>query len=222
MKALSLLILLCASCATSQGYYDQRRDSGPDHTPSIQGFIGVMDMEGAEYDLDPAFGLDGDSDFEQLPTLGFTLVQPFAGDRIQLGIEGGMSVAWENDTATINTGNGLLVLADNDLFIGDGFIGLHAMIPIGERLRVYGGVGPLAQFAHVELEYENLGMRRDLEESAFGVGAYGRVGIEWEVTEGNRFGMFLRRIDSTVDLGGDIDEVDIEATQVVIALSQSF
>ncbi len=221
MKIVFVLLLLTCSCAGT-AYNKAQSPTSISHKANIQGFLGVLSLEEQDYQVDPVFADDVGSDLDKLPTLGFALQKPLGGERIQLGIEGGMSAAWERDTAAFDTGGGVIVVGDNDLFLSEAFIGVYASILLGQKARIYAGAGPMLQYASAELEFEDGGTLEQLEESGVGGGAYARIGIEYEFSPGSSAGFFIRHVEATVDLDGDIGDVDLEGTHIVFAVTTSF
>ena len=97
---------------------------------------------------------------------------------------------------------------------------MHVSIPLGSKARTYAGTGPVLQYASAELEFEDGGTFRQVEESGFGGGDYGRIGFEWELWTGGHIGVFVRRVEATVELDDLAEDVDLETTQVVLAFTE--
>jgi hypothetical protein len=211
-------LLLLASCSVGQ---IRSVESAPRLQPMIQGYLGISKLEDEDYDLEPAIGEVVDSDLEELPLLGFAYMRPLAGERVHIGFELGSSWAFEGDRMAIETQQSTVVLADNDLLLGDIFLGLNVSTMLGERARLYAGVGPLLQYGRIELEFDDgSGGYDQIEESGWGSGAYARMGIEFKVSPGTYVGLTVRHKDVTVGLDDDIDELEFESDAVMLSVSR--
>lgn len=222
MRFPCILLLACTSCAATQQDSFEWNPEEPERKSSIQGFMGVMELDDQRYDLPPGLGEYADSEIGTMPALGFAVQRKVAGERLQFGIEGGVTVGFERDTAAFNVGNSVIIVGNNNLILGDAFLGMYAALLLGDGARIYAGAGPLLQYADVELEFDDGGSNSRLDQSGFGWGAYGRVGIEFDFGGGQRIGFFMRRLESSVDIGDDLGETDFKATQAFFTLSQMF
>ena len=142
--------------------------------PLMQGFFGVTEFQKVSVDLPGGGHIDGDKgDLDQLPLLGGGAQWKLGGDRIDWGLEGLMSFAWRSDaTAFVVGGGGAAVAVDTDLLIFELFGGPFASTFLGDKVRVYGGAGPLLQWASFDQDVGDGG-------SGFGSGVYARQ-PQWE------------------------------------------
>lgn len=189
--------------------------------PIVQGLIGVVEIDDDDLTLDDSLDAEFDSDSRTLPLLGGALQYPvWGGPRFQFGFEGGGTVAWESDRVRIATGGGtVIVVADNDLFLADAFVGLLFNVYLGRRFRAWVGAGPLLQWGCVDLEYEDAGVPIDIEDSGFGTGVYARVGLEYEFKPNSWAGLSIRHVDSELDFGDGFENFEFESTQLVLSVS---
>jgi hypothetical protein len=219
MRFLSLsLALLMASCSgiARQAEVEPR----PARYTTGHLFLGWTDLTVEPTELDPSLGLLLNSDVDTMPTVGFSIQRPMVGERLQLGLEGGMSFGWEYDSKLVKSGDSSVLVTDNDLFLMDLFAGLHANFELSERTRLYAGAGPLLQYANTEFEFVDDGDFGKLDESGFGSGAYGRVGVEWTADAKTSVGFALRYFDSSTDLDGAVDELELEGVQFLFAITR--
>lgn len=230
----AVLLGLMASCAsvarvprfegaaTSPQYSDDyyRRRSAPSEGTRIQGMIGLTEVTDVSVGLDPALGEIRDDGVAQLPMIGGVFMRPLGGDRLKFGVEGGFTVGWENDTGVVAINNGnLLVVSDNNLFLMDIFVGPFAELFVGERIRVYGGAGPLLQYGQVDVEFIDNNSFIDETESGFGGGIYTRAGVEFDLGRGSLVGFGVRWLDSSVNLGGRMGDLDFQGVQFALTVT---
>lgn len=152
-------------------------------------------------------------------------MQPMRGERLKLGFEGGFTLGWQGDTGFVSVGNGtVVVVSDNDLFVMDVFVGAFAELFLGEKIRVYGGAGPLLQFGAVDMEFfdESDNSYVDISESGFGGGIYTRAGIELELSRGTFVGFGVRWLDSSVSLGSKLGNLDFQGVQAALTVTTGF
>ena len=236
-----LLMLFASSCAAvmdSQTPYYQSspnqaapyrtlQASGPPPAPRshVQGMLGATHLVITDIDIDSNFGSVKDSENVELPVIGGAWQQAFAGERaVHFGLEGGFTLGWENDIQAFALGsNGAAVVADNDVLLTDLFIGAYGDINLGQKVRLYAGIGPTLQFASVDYEYDDPVFGHvHVNDDGFGTGYYSRIGIELMMRPGMALGFGFRYIDSSVDFGGKIDSMDFEQEQYVLTFTESY
>jgi len=199
-----------------------RPNSSPRYADGlVQGLIGLTRITSIETSLSD--GSDSDED-STLPMVGGAWQTVLHNGRLQLGFETGLTVGWDSESGTVDLGNGGgSVPSRNHLFGVDGFVGLFGGAWLTNNLRLYVGAGPLLQYAKVSVEYEDaMSLHRDAEDDGFGGGVYARAGIEYSMTPSTLVGLGVRQMSSSVDLGGGIDQVDFEATQMFLSVTQGF
>lgn len=225
LSPLLLLPLACAAPAARRAQDDwPLRDAAPPIGVLVTGMLGLGELEATRFELDPALGdVDDLDDDASLPTIGAAIVKPLVGRRLRLGIEGGGTIGWDGEIRTVVVTNGGAFLdADNDLVVADLFVGAAADLLLGERLRLYAGAGPLLQFASIEADWDDpLQGPVRLDEDGFGGGTYARAGLEIELDSGLCLGLGVRFVNSSVDLGSAIDEVDLEEVQFLLTATRA-
>lgn len=213
-----LLLVMIASCALAPRDEDDFIVLGG---VTAQGFLGVAEFDELDLSVRPGLGEVVDVDEPTLPLVGGVVQRPLNSSRVEVGIEGGLSFAWGDGDALVAVGGGgALVVADNDLFLGDLFGGPYARAPLGSRLQVYAAAGPLLQYGRAELDYRNdLDEPVSLDDDGFGLGWYARAGFELALDPGTWIGLGARWVDSGVDLGDGFDDYDFEALQLLLTMS---
>ena len=78
--------------------------------------------------------------------------------------------------------------------------------------------GPLLQWANYDSEDSVFGF--DDDGSGFGAGWYARAGLEFAVSRSTLIGFSVRWSESSVDLGGNLDDLEIEGLQGLFTVSQ--
>ena len=184
----------------------------------MQGFLGASFFEHVEVEDSGPGSVDGDrGDLDQLPLIGGGAQWLLGGERVNYGLEGLLSFSWRGDAeAFVIGGGGAAVAVDVDLLLLEFYGGPFASMFLGEKLRLYGAAGPLFQFA----DYSQTGSGLADDGSGFGVGWYARSGIEFVLPSRTMIGFGLRWSDSTVDLGGNIGDLEIEGMQAMLTVSR--
>lgn len=184
----------------------------------LQGYIGITANEDVSLDggsLDPVDGAG--SDLDQLGVLGGGCQIKLGGERVDLGIETMVSFSGRaNVQAFAFGGSGAAVALDVDLLLVDLYGGPFASAFLGDRLRVYGAVGPLLQFA----EWDQSSDVGDENGSGFGFGTYARAGFEFVLPSNALLGFGVRWSESSVDLGSNLGDLDLEGLQAFVTLSR--
>lgn len=224
-----LLALLLASCA-QLSTRDQRPWSPYLPPPStaapnlIQGVVGLTEFDEADmFATDPSVVVR-DSGVSTFPMLGGSMQHVLSDGDVQVGVEGGFTFGWDSDTTTIAVGNGTIVTErDNDVFLLDGFVGIYVNVPMRHGWRIYGGTGPVLQYGSVELEYLDPASEPTfLDEDGVGGGWYARAGFEIDFGEGTLIGLGVRWIDTYVDLGGGLRDLDLQGVQAGLTVSRAY
>jgi hypothetical protein len=189
-----------------------------------QGMIGVtkisdMDVSGGDVDK-----TDHSTDFNQLPMIAGAFQWPMWGDRVDLGLEAGGSLGFQTGSGSVwyAGGGGLAVAVDIDLFIFDLFGGLFASTSLGDKARVYGGVGPLLQFANYDTDGPEGPDRYSESGSGFGAGWYARAGLDLVISRSMMVGLGGRWTESQVSLSGAQGNLDMEGAQLYVAFTSGF
>ncbi|MEE8469579.1 MAG: hypothetical protein V3T22_14055, partial [Planctomycetota bacterium] len=224
-KVLLLLSWLVLSSACTTPRRDDYLLGVPNHPPGsltdlvpgqtiAQGMFGASFLSSVDRSggSDPPSGAQGD-DLEQVPMIGGAFQHAMWGDRIDAGLEVGGTLGFQTGGGFVAAGGGGLVIAvDIDMFLFDLFGGPFVSLPLGRKARLYGGAGPLMQFA----DWDQSGEGVNQSGSGFGTGFYARTGLEIELTPYMLIGIGVRWTDSRVTLGSGLGSLDLEGTQVMI------
>ena len=181
-----------------------------------QGFFGWSEYTKVE--VDSANGADGDAgDMDEMPVIGGGAQYKLGGEKIDYGLEGLFDFGWRSDgTAFVIGGGGAAVAVDTSLFEFELYGGPFANIFLGEKVRVYGGLGPVFQFA----TYDQHDSIFDVSGSGFGWGYYTRTGIEFQLPNRLWIGVGARWSDTKVDLSNTSGDLNMEGFQFLITFSQ--
>lgn len=179
--------------------------------------LGVSFLSESNFDIgSPGTPQVQSDDLQQVPMIGGAFQYAAWGDRIDIGIEAGGTLGFRTGDAFVATGGGgLLVAVDVNMFLFDLFGGPFVSIPLGDRTRIYGGAGPMMQFA----EWDQRGNNIDQSGSGFGTGLYARTGIEYAFTPSMLIGVGFRWSNSEVSLGGGLGNLDLEGTQAMVTFT---
>jgi hypothetical protein len=179
----------------------------------LQGFIGASLFETVDRD-GGSFEFSEEPDFDTFPLIGGGGQWVLGGGQLDFGIEGGFGFGFRTEGgAFIAGGGGAVVAVDVNVLLIDVYTGLFASTFLGNRWRLYGGVGPLMQFADYDIDAETDGG------SGFGVGYYGRTGLEYVLANRAMIGVGARWIASEVDLSNDLGDLEVEGTQVFLTVT---
>jgi len=184
----------------------------------LQGFFGVTEYTKVDRNGGGTPSVDGDDgNLETVPIIGGGAQYKLGGENLDYGLEGLFSFGGRaNATAFAAGGGGAAVAVSVDLLIFDFYGGPFVSTFLGDKLRVYAGVGPLLEWASYD-QSEN-----DVSDSGtgFGYGAYARTGFEFVLPSRTMIGMGVRWSDTTVDLGGDLGDLDLEGFQILFTVSR--
>lgn len=186
--------------------------------PLMQGFLGVSFYDEVTREGGGTADVDGDSgDLDELPLIGGGAQFKLGGERLDYGLEAFFSLEGRANAAAFAVGGGGAVVAvDVDLLIVDVYGGPFVSTFLGDKLRAYAGAGPLIQFANYDQDIDS-----DTDSgSGFGTGWYARTGLELVLPSRTMIGLGVRWSDSTIDLGGDLGDLDIEGLQAVLTVSR--
>ncbi len=184
----------------------------------MHGFLGTSFFESVTVDASGGLEVDGDDgQLDQMPVIGGGAQWKLGGDNVDLGLEGIFSLSGRADAAAfVVGGGGAAVAVDVDLLIVEIYGGPFVSKTIGEKMRVYGAAGPVMQFAN----YHQSGGGFIEDESGFGAGWYARTGLEFEIASRTLLGLGVRWSDTTVDLGGDLGDLEVDGLQAFLSVSR--
>ena len=188
----------------------------------LQGFFGanlyntVKRTGGSTPDVDGS-----DDSASQLPVIGGGAQWKLGGDDIDLGIEAMFAFSGRaNATAFAAGGGGATIAVQIDMYLFEIYGGPVANVFLGDKARVYVAAGPL-------MEWVNYSQKDDADtiddtSTGFGTGLYARTGIEFLLYEHTTIGLGVRYAESTIDLGNDLGNLDLDGYQVVLTVTEGF
>lgn len=157
-----------------------------------------------------------DDEYEVLPVVGGGAQWKLAGGGFDLGLEGLLSISGRSDLEAFASGDGgAVVVFDVDLYLIEVYGGPFVSRFLGDTVRLYGGAGPLLQWAG----YDQSDDTTDEDTDGSGGGVYARAGIEFLLPSRRLVGLGVRWSESSVDLGGDFGELDLEGLDVFFSYS---
>jgi opacity protein-like surface antigen len=221
------LFVSCAQTGAPDAHAPWRRYLPPPAVSArnhVQGMVGLTEFDDGEGTiLSPGVEVR-DSGISTFPMLGGAWQHALRDGRLQLGVEGGFTFGWDSDRTTIVTGGGAVVTErDNDVFLLDGFVGLYANLPMRGDWRIYGGAGPVLQYGSVQFEFlDQFNQVQEFEEDGLGGGWYARTGVEIDFGNGILVGIGVRWVDTYVDLGRGVPDLDLQGIQTGLTVSQSY
>lgn len=228
--AVLALALFAAGCSTTRSRTPQTGYELPDPPPRrpsrlVQGMLGITDADSVDVELDGPTDEIRDDGTDTFGMIGGAWQQALRAGAVDVGYEFGFTASFDSGRGAVAVNNGaLLVASEIDALFIDGFVGVYLGARLGDRVRLYGGAGPVLQYGEIKVDYvdqANAGVRVD--DSGFGGGVYARAGIEYRMPNGTLVGLGVRRLDSRVDFGsGGFDEIDFEATQAFITVTRIF
>ena len=201
-------------------YLPRRASAARDH---VQGVVGITQFAAGTAIAAPGTNVVNEGS-QTFPMLGGSFQHSMTDGEIRLGLEGGLSGGWQSTRTVLAAGNGTIVTQrDNDVMLLDGFIGAYATIPLAGGWRVYGGAGPVLQYASIKTLDLDLpaGSERDSIDG-FGGGWYARAGVELELGGPLLLGFGVRWVDASAYLGPDLSDLIVEGVQFGLTLSQSY
>jgi hypothetical protein len=187
---------------------------------SGQGWFGVSELETRDVDVDPGTGNVVDVDDADMPVIGGVIQHALAGERVQVGLEGGLGFGWRGNVEAVAVGGGgAVIAADSDFLLSEFFGGPYITLPLGQKTRVYGAAGFSLQWGWFDFEWvDPVTGFVNAQSDGFGDGVYGRTGIEFSVGRGTWIGFCFRVVDSSFDPGGKIDSVDVRQEQYLFTV----
>ena len=227
--ALPLLFLLIA--LPLAGCQNQKHQS-----MYVQGMIGAntVGKDHVSYTKLPADATSEPStDLPTAPMIAFAGQQPLVGDfAINAGVEFGGTLTWWRDGADVYgyTGGGgtvVIVNYDNRMWMVDFFGGPYASLMLGEKVRIYGGVGPTIVWAGLEYDAEYEGVNGRLTsytgyDDEWSWGGYGRVGLEYMMSKRDLVGIGVRYLRTDFRFSELDTSLDFETWQIMATFTTKF
>lgn len=218
-------LALCAACTSTQDERLENPLTGEPYGPGVvaQGWFGLNRVETRDLDVDPGVGNVQEVQDASLPALGGAFFKPLGGERLEYGLEAGLSLGWQGDIDTIAIGGGGVAIAGTtDVFLTDLFGGPNLTWHCGGKGRLYFAAGLVLEWASFDLEWNDpVSGAVQVDDDGFGGGYYGRTGFEWELEPGTWIGLGVRFVETAIDPGGQIDDVDLRQMQYLFTMTRS-
>jgi hypothetical protein len=221
----------CVNPNTANPYSDRALQVGPpppapsaDQKPAwkqwqplFQGFLGATFYDTVFRTGGNPFDVNGESGgVNQMLMLGGGAQWKVGGESVDYGMEGLLSFEGRKDGAAIASAGTVTVPIEVDLYVIDLYGGPFASTFLSDKLRVYGGAGPMLRYA----DYEQHRSATGDHGSGLGLGGYVRGGLEWVFPSHTMIGLGARWSDSHIGLSGDLGELHLQGYQVYLTLSR--
>lgn len=164
------------------------------------------------------------TEYTWMPLIGFSAVLPFMQEEtFSAGLEGSIIAGFRSKSITALGRDGTLsVRVNNSLLLLDLSMGLFVSAELGSAARVYVGAGPLLMFGFSDSDTREVTTDGGTPEknhdssSAFGVGGYGRGGIELRLADKALMGVGVRAFSTRMDFDNIDDETSVRGVQFMI------
>ena len=200
----------------------------------LQGLIGA-----ARFDEDsltfrvPSSEFADEEDLSSMPYVGFFGQHFFAGEATQVGFEGGALFGWRSrDSTVLLSQSQSVVKIDTSFWMLDLSAGVCLNQRLGSRWRLYLGAGPAMVFAEYEEDGKvKAGDAADPDTAAaaagesfseFGIGVYGRAGLEFEYYPTASIGISVRGLATDMEFDNSVDSSKVNGVQGFITFTRHF
>lgn len=182
----------------------------------LQGYLGVNSIQ--DLTIKGGDGEDVEGSVSQYPVIGGGAQWKVGGERVDFGFEALMSIGGRGNVGAFAVGGGgAAIVVDLDLLIVDFFGGPFLSLPLGDKTRIYGSIGPLVQFA--QTHQSSIDPRYNGSTSGFGIGVYARTGFEFQIGSGSLIGLGFRWFDSNVDLSTSVGDLEMQSVEAMLTVS---
>jgi hypothetical protein len=219
-SSLVLAIMLCTIVSTARAQTDWEEKT------AVQALIGATHFNNLV--LDVSYSTDGSieagTEYTWMPLIGISGQLPYMqAETFSAGLEGSALGGWRSRRVTVAGRNGaLFVRFYNSLLLLDLSMGLYLSAGLGSAARVYAGAGPLLMFGISDIDTREVSTQgpahnyRHDRSSAFGVGLYGRGGIEFRLADRSLMGVGVRAFWTELDFDNVRDETRVRGVQFMI------
>ena len=201
----------------------------------LQGLVGAgtFDSDSLTFRLTPEESGE-EEDLSSMPFLGFIGQHLFAGDRSQLGVEGGILFGWRSrSTSAVIGSNQARVRIESSFWLLDLSAGVCLNQRFGQRWRLYLAAGPAMVFGEYDEDDYSSAAEGDVEptvgdtagggsESEFGVGGYARVGLEYEFAPQSLVGFSVRGLATNMEFDNTVDSSKVNGVQAFVTFTRNF
>jgi len=174
-----------------------------------------------DYDELDDLATNTELDLTDMFSIGGALYHPLGGkDKLTFGIEYGGILSYASDDVDGKTPDANIdVSMEADLLLLDLFVGPQVNFWLGEKLRLYGGLGGVLMVGYGSLDFQQEDLEdlydRDFDNSdtKVGGGGYVRLGAELKVGENGGLGLGVRGFAAELDLDNTLGELDFQGVQ---------
>ncbi|MEZ5570420.1 MAG: outer membrane beta-barrel protein [Halioglobus sp.] len=220
-----LLILQTTTALAATGEVEQ---------PSIQVFLGVLELDDQTAQWNNNAGDEVNVDFSSLPIGGIEAEYILGRGWVHWGLNPGGSIAWKNDNTQVagslteQNGGTLLVNIDNSLLLTELHLGAYVRGRLNERVTTYAAAGPMVMYGTLDVNNNNSSDSQSPDGSAaipddnssdINLGYYARVGIDFSIGNQQQLGLGLRYLSSELDFDKTVGKVDLKGPQYVLTYS---
>jgi hypothetical protein len=202
--------------------------------PFLQGVVGagIFTSDSLTFRLPPEESGE-EKDLSTMPFIGFIGQHLFAGDRTQLGVEGGILFGWRSRSSSVLVGpNQVAVKIDSSFWLLDLSAGVCLNQRLGPRWRLYLAAGPTMVFGEYDADEDvrtaegaddpAAAAVRGGSESEFGVGGYARVGLEYEFAPQSLVGFSVRGLASNMEFDNTVESSRVRGVQAFVTFTRNF
>jgi hypothetical protein len=181
----------------------------------------------------PSDEATGEKDLSSMPYVGLIGQYFFGSKATRLGFEGGALFGWRSrKTTVLLSQNQAIINIDASFWMLDLSAGVCLNQKLSPRWRFYLGGGPAMVFA----EYEEDGKVEEGDaadpttaaaiegesESGFGIGAYGRAGLEFEYYPTASIGISIRGLVTNMEFDNAVGSSEVSGVQGFVTFTRHF
>jgi hypothetical protein len=205
-------------------------------TPAyLQGMLGANAVSGNEitYKREPP-DFEGEADMGAAPMIMGIGQAPLVGNKdVNAGVEIGGSLTWwfsglDMRTVYFGPGGGIFTFnVENQMWLAELFAGPYVSFLIAERVRLFGAAGAGFTWSYLDWErevrdFEGIPITRKDSDSEFGIGFYGRAGIEYQFAKDMYFGVGARYLVTEFDYKNLGAKVELGMWQALASFTVGF
>jgi hypothetical protein len=225
---LGLAVLLVTFAATAPAA------AGDLELAYFQGLVGAAAFDEDKLRvIDPALGNAesfAEDDLSTLPCLGVAAQFAFVPTASHVGLETSALFSWHSDSTTAAAGNGRArIEIDSDLWLLDLSVGLYAQTVLGQNWRLYGAFGPVMLYGDYSDDTTTDDPEADPQtvtttgsDTAFGVGGYARLGLEYQISPGALVGLAVRGVATNLEFDDAVEDGGLTGVQGFVTFTRAY
>lgn len=200
----------------------------------LQGVVGAARFESDSLTFRvPSSEAVDEEDLSSMPYVGLFGQHFFPGGATRVGVEGGALFGWRSrDSTVLLSQSQAVVKIDTSFWMLEFSAGVCLNQSLGSRWRLYLGTGPVMVFADYDedgkvksgdpADPETATAASGESESGFGVGVYGRLGLEYEYYPTASIGISVRGLATDMDFDHTVDSSEVKGVQGFITFTRHF